>query len=32
MKGFNPERRMLFFMRLIAAIFLAMYVRAVLAN
>jgi len=32
MKGFNPERRMLFFMLLVAGIFLAMYVGAVLAN
>ncbi len=32
MKGFNPERRMLFFMLLAAAIFLAMYARTVLAN
>lgn len=32
MKGFNPERRMHFFMLLVAAIFLAMYVGAVLAN
>jgi len=32
MKGFNPERRMHFFMLLVAVIFLAMYARAVLSN
>jgi hypothetical protein len=32
MKGFNPERRMLFFVLLVAAILLAMYVRSVLSN
>jgi|GEM_PF-1893186 len=32
MKGFNPERRMYFFMLLVAAIFLAMYVRAILSS
>lgn len=32
MKSFNLERRMLFFMLLVAAIFLVMYARAVLAS